>query len=378
MTTNQIPKSASIVIVGGGVIGLSIARALALRGLKDILLIERAELGQEASFAAGGMLAPQVEADENDQFLKLGCSSRDLYPAFAASLLEETGVDVELDDTGTLYLAFNEAEQEEILHRFEWQTDAGLIVEKLSAAEARTLEPCIGSDACAALRFPHDIQVENRQLVKALVVACERLGVFLVTSTVVNALRIEGTKVSGVETSRGFVSTDRVVVAGGAWTSAIKGLPDITIEPVRGQMLCFRPPERFTRHVIYSPRGYLVPRRDGRLLAGSTAELVGYDKSVTDKGLDQIRQHVAEISPHVLTFPIAESWAGLRPRAQDNLPVLGPCGEIGGLVYATGHFRNGILLAPITAELIAAAIVDRTMSPLITAFTPERFHLVAT
>jgi glycine oxidase len=376
MTTNRIPNSANIVIVGGGVIGLSIARALVKRGMTDILVVERGELGQEASFAAGGMLAPQVEADEDDEFLKLACNSRDLYPEFADALLEETGVDVELDTTGTLYLAFNEVEQEEIEKRFDWQTRIGLAVTKLSAAEARVLEPCIASTVRAALLFPRDIQVENRHLIKALKLACERLGVSLATTTSVTALRIEHAKVQGVETSRGFVSTDRVILAGGAWTSAIKGLPDIPIEPVRGQMLCFQPQEKLTRHVIYSPRGYLVPRRDGRVLAGSTTEFVGFDKSVTDKGLTSIRMHAAEIAPGVLSFQAAESWAGLRPRTQDNLPVLGPCGEIGGLVYATGHYRNGILLAPITAELIAKVIVDKT--PLTTTFTPERFHLVAT
>src|ERR1044072_211280 len=156
--------SADVVIVGGGVIGLAIARGLALRGVRDVCLIERATLGTEASFAAAGMLLPQVEADADDDFFKIACRSRDLYPSFAAALRAETGVDVELDTTGTLYLALNEHDHAEIEKRYRWQTDAGLAIEMLSATAARELEPCISESVFGALRFPNDIQVENRRL----------------------------------------------------------------------------------------------------------------------------------------------------------------------------------------------------------------------
>ena len=378
LASNELPRSASLIIVGGGVIGLSVARALANRGVSDVLLIERQELGKEASFAAGGMLAPQVEADEDDAFLKLACASRDLYPSLANALLDETGVDVELDTTGTLYLAFDETEQADLEKRFEWQTSIGLMVEKLSGQDARDLEPCISQNARAALRFPRDIQVENRRLVHALQNACKRQDVSIVTNTAVHSLRVERGKVIGVETSRGAVATDRVVVAGGAWTSGIQGLPDIPIEPVRGQMLCFHPQRTFARHVIFSRRGYLVPRHDWRLLAGSTSEFTGFDKSVTENGMHAIRSHAEEISSDVLHLSLVDAWAGLRPRAPDNLPVLGPYGEIGGLFFATGHYRNGILLAPITAEFISSVIIDNVIPPLMRSFTADRFHLVAT
>ena len=160
--------SADVVIIGGGVIGLAIARGLALRGVRQVCLIERATLGTEASFAAAGMLLPQVEADAEDDFFKLACRSRDLYPLFAAELREETGVDVELDTTGTLYLALNEHDQEEIEKRYHWQARAGLAVELLSGATVRELEPCISESVLGALRFPNDIQVENRRLLSAL------------------------------------------------------------------------------------------------------------------------------------------------------------------------------------------------------------------
>jgi glycine oxidase len=373
-------ERADVVIIGGGVIGLTIARALSQHGIREVMLIERGRPGGEASWAAGGILAPQVEVDHQDEFFRLACASRDLYPQFAEALKEETGVDVELDTTGTLGLGFTQQDEEELRRRHQWQTGAGLQVEWLTGDEARRLEPCVATNVRCALRFPRDVQVENRRLVDALVRANEELGVQLVINTAVTALRIKDEKVCGVETSNGFVAAPIVVVAAGAWSSLIdaKGLalPPIQVGPVRGQMLCFAADPNITRHVIYSPRGYLVPRRDGRLLAGSTAEQVGFDKRVTDDGVSAIKAMALEISSAIAGLPIGDSWAGFRPRAKDGLPVLGPCAEIGGLFYATGHYRNGILLAPITGMLIADAIVDGAFPANLKAFSPNRFGTV--
>jgi len=347
-----------IVIAGGGVIGLTIARALALRGVRDVCLVERGRLGTEASWAAAGMLLPQVEADAADEFFNLACQSRDLYPAFAAALREETGIDVELDTTGTLYLALTEHDQEEIEKRYEWQTRAGFAVERLSGAEARELEPCISESTLGALRFPKDIQVENRRLLSALANSVTKLGVDITTETIVDSLIIEGHRVRGVQTSRGSISCPTVVIAAGTWSSFIKSAPLPAIEPIRGQMICLEAKPQLTRHVIYSPRGYIVPRQDGRLLAGSTSEHAGFAKCVTAGGIATILRNALEISPAISSLPVIDTWAGLRPRAADGLPVIGPCGEIDGLFCATGHYRNGILLAPLTGELISEAIVS--------------------
>lgn len=373
---DQLPASADVVIVGGGVIGLSVARALARRGRANIVLLERVHPGSEASSAAAGMLAPQVEADQVDDFFRLASTSRDLYPSFAAALLEETGIDVELDQTGTLYLAFSEQDEHEIERRYTWQSQAGLAIEKLTADEARALEPCIASGVRCALRFPADIQVENRCLISALVAASEHNGFSILNGTAVQSIDVQNGRVKAVETSRGTLTTDIVVIAGGAWSSAIKGVSDVPIEPVRGQMLCFKTESRLARHVIFSPRGYIVPRQDGRLLAGSTSEHSGFDKTTTESGLRTIRSNATEISPCINSLDLLDSWAGLRPRAPDNLPVLGPCGEIDGLVYATGHYRNGILLAPVTGELIASVIVDNVRPKLLSSFNADRFRLV--
>jgi len=377
----QLSKTAEVIIIGGGVIGLTVARALALRGVRDVLLIERSGLGAEASSAAAGMLAPQAEANRAHEFFYLTCRSRDMYPDFAAALLDETGIDIELETAGTLYLAFTEHDADELQKRYEWQTKAGLPIEKLSAEAVRQLEPAVNEDVRAALKFPLDTQVENRRLIRALVAANERLGVRMETGTAVASLKIERDRISGIETSRGFISTDAVVIAGGAWSSLLgagdKALPQLRIKPVRGQMLCFQPTLSLARHVIYSPRGYVVPRRDGRLLAGSTSEHAGFEKQVTAAGVQSILAAALEISPRIAALPLTDAWAGLRPRAADTLPVLGPCAEIAGVYYATGHYRNGILLAPVTGELIAGAIVDKTFPSALEIFSPDRFGLVA-
>jgi glycine oxidase len=327
------------------------------------------------------MIAPQAEADSLDDFFRLACRSRDLYPNFAASLHEETGIDVELDTTGTLYLAFDYHDLVEIEKRYEWQTAAGLAVEKLTPSQARRLEPCISANILGALRFPLDVQVENRRLLSALTDSVAKLGVSVVTGMNVESVRIEKDRVTGVVTSRGAISCPAVVIAAGTWSSFIgigpaSQKPPLVIEPVRGQMISFDARPQVARHVIYSPRGYIVPRQDGRLLAGSTSERAGFVKQVTAGGISSILQNALEISPSVAALPIVDTWAGLRPRAPDSLPVLGPCDEIGGLFYATGHYRNGILLAPVTGELITEAVVAGVTSPLLGPFSPSRFDLV--
>ncbi len=369
--------TADVVIIGGGVIGLTIARSLVWRGVRSVTLVERARFGAEASSSAAGILAPQVEADRNDELFRLMCASRDLYPWFADALREEVDVDVELDRTGTLYLGFSGQDEIEFKRRLMWQTEQGLRIELLAASDARTIEPHISERVRCALRFPNDWQVENRKLVEALVRANDKFGVCMLEECEVKSVRIENDQVQGVQTSKGSIATKTVVMAAGAWSSFVDSpdvsLPGILIEPVRGQMLCFKSATAQTLHVLYTARGYVVPRRDGRLLAGSTSDHVGFDKRVTVDGIGNIRSAAAEIIPALRHLSLFDSWAGLRPRAEDDFPVLGPASEIGGLFYATGHYRNGILLAPITGELIAEAIVTGLPSISLTPFLPDRF-----
>jgi glycine oxidase len=384
----SLRKAFDVAIIGGGVIGLALARAAAGRDMSVVVLERNECVGQEASRAAAGMLAPQAEANSADDFFRLGAASRDLYPRFAAELFEETGVDVELDRNGTLYLALNEHDAAEIERRFAWQRRAGLSIERLTGAQARELEPNLSDAVQLALFFPDDWQVEPRRLCAALERACIKRGVKIKTGAEVLSLRVEARRITGVETVRGFVAANSCVVAGGAWSSSIKipnfEMPPVT--PVRGQMLCFdakgldEPNRKFARHILYSPRGYIVPRGDGRLLAGSTCEFVGFNKDVTDAGREAIRRHAREIAPAIENLNLIDAWANLRPRAEDGLPLIGRAPQSCGfenLYFAAGHFRNGILLAPITAATLANLIADDQTDRLMAPFAPERLARVS-
>ncbi len=367
-----------VLIIGGGVIGLSIARGLYRSGYRRIIVLEKGVCGEEASWAAGGMLGPQAEADEVGVFFDICSQSRDLFPALATELLVETGIDVELDRSGTLYLAFTDRDVNEIDRRFAWQTAAGLAVEYLSADEARRAEPFISPDVRAALFFPHDWQVENRKLLAALRKYADLNGVKIRESCPVERLIIEGGKTVGAETENERFLADHTVVATGAWTSLIKlGIAEMPfkIEPVRGQMVVFQTAKRLFQRVIYTPRGYLVPRADGRVLAGSTSEKAGFDRSVTESARVALREMAGEIAPSTGGLVTVDHWSGLRPSAPDGLPVIGGIDGIDALTIATGHYRNGILLAPLTANIVADAVTNGVQSPYFEAFGPDRFRL---
>jgi glycine oxidase len=234
--------NSEVLIVGGGVIGLAIARALHKTGAGKITILERGSIGKESSYAAAGMLAPQAEADVADDFFRLCDESNKLYPQFAAELYEETGVDIELDRSGTLYLAFTETDTEEIKRRFAWQIEAGLAVEHLPANEVRKIEPFVSSDVREGLFFPNDWQVENRKLLAALETYAVRNRIEIIENAEVKSLLRQGGKAVGAETASGKFFASKVVFATGAWTSLIKigdsALPKVS--PVRGQMLAYK------------------------------------------------------------------------------------------------------------------------------------------
>ncbi|MFL6284707.1 MAG: glycine oxidase ThiO [Pyrinomonadaceae bacterium] len=386
-------RRADVAVVGGGVAGLAAARELGREGL-SVVVFDAAHGRAPASNAAAGMLAPQAEADCADELFDLLCASRDMYPEFAESLREESGVCVELDRTGTLYLAFTEEDERETDARFRWQRRAGLSVERLTAEEARALEPGVSPRVRAALRFPRDWQVENRQLVRALRASAEYFGARVLEDTEAHGVYVSRDgRAGGVVTPGGIVRAGAVVFAAGAWSSGLRKLfnppprreieeealaDDPRVEPVRGQVLCFRRDDTqapLFRHVVYSPRGYVVPRRDGRLLAGSTTEHAGFDCRVTVEGINSVRARAEEIAPALAALTPSDSWAGLRPRAWDGLPVIGESEEVRGLFYATGYYRNGILLAPASGRIVADLVSRGTTNVAavaLTAFSPAR------
>ena len=365
-----------ILVIGGGVIGLSIARELHKAGFRKTKVIERGVCGMESSWAAAGMLGPQAEADEGDAFFDFCCESRDLFPALADQLLEETAIDIELDRTGTLSLAFNDKDTDELLQRSRWQREASLEHEELSAKGVLEIEPRVSSRVQFGLYFPKDWQVENRKLLIALRRYADLNGIGVSENTKVGALIIENGVIKGVETNTGSLIADVTVLATGAWTSLIKfgdHSAPFEIKPVRGQIIVFYPKEPLFRHVIYSRRGYVVPRRDGRILAGSTAENVGYDKGVSAEAAMELSDMANEISGDFPGLEIVDHWSGLRPFSADGLPVLGPITGHDGLLIATAHYRNGILLAPLTAKMIAASMVNNARSEMFDLYSPERF-----
>lgn len=367
-----------VLIIGGGVIGLSIAREMHKSGVGQITVADKGRAGREASWAAAGMLAPQAEADRIDDFYRFCSESRDLYPEFAEELKGETGVDIELDRSGTLYLALTDHDVGETFRRFEWQRTAGLDVERLNDAECRSFEPAVSDGIREGLFFPNDWQVENRKLLAALIEFARLNSVEIIENAAVKNLIADGRRIVGAESVDGkTISAGHVILATGAWTSLIKigevSLP-VEVKPIRGQMICFKQSERRFRRVVYSPRGYIVPRADGRILAGATVEDAGFDTATTDEGIDALRKAALEIAPSLANLGIAEKWAGLRPFAADGLPVIGRLSQAENLYVATAHYRNGILLAPLTAKLVAEALVENRNSVFPSSFGPQRFR----
>lgn len=371
--------NSDVLIIGGGIIGLSLARELRKRAIGKITILERAEIGREASFAAAGMLAPNAETEKIDDFFHFCSESNQLYPRFSAELFDETGIDIELEQSGTFYLALQDGDVEEIRRRFAWQKSAGLNVEKLSSEEIRKAEPFVSPDVREGLFFPNDRQVENRKLLLALQKFAELNDVNIVTGAEVKNLFAENNKASGVETETQKFYAEKVVLTTGAWTSLIE-IPGISlpqIKPIRGQILSYKTVKRLFFHVIYSPRGYLVPRLDGKILAGATVEDAGFDKRTTETGINFITETSVEIAPNLANLEIHEKWAGLRPLAIDELPVLGSFPALENLFMATAHYRNGILLAPLTASIMADKIADNTESSYLEVFSPHRFQQIA-
>ena len=375
---SQSVIQADVAVIGAGVIGCAIAWRLGQAGVR-VVVVERGRVGGEASHAAAGMLAPLAEADREDEFFNLTVASLAMYADFARELKASSGVDIEYRAEGTLYLALTAEDEEELDRRWRRQHETGLNVNRLDAGHALELEPLINSGLRFALKYPGDHQVDNRRLMAALYAAARQAGVEFRTHTEARELLIESVagrkRIIGVVTARGEVHAPSVVIAAGSWSSLLScdESPQFEVEPVRGQMVAIEMPAPAVRHVIYSRRGYLVPRLSGYLIAGSTSERVGYDKRVTAGGVASIIQRAIEIMPGVAGQAITETWSGLRPHTPDDLPILGADPSVEGLIYATGHYRNGILLAPITAQAISQLITTGAGAINLAPFSVSRF-----
>ncbi len=362
-----------VIVVGGGVIGCAIAWKLAQQGLK-VTVLERGRIGCEASRAAAGMLSPQGESQTPGPFFDLCLRSRSMYRQFAEELTDTSGIDVEYKDEGTLFVVVEGENEEEKTRWTAWQLLAGLSLEHLTANDVRKSEPAVTESATTAIFLPEEHQVENRRLMDALEVAIKRAGVHVIEGTNVMALTTERGRMTGVVSARERFEAGTVIVAAGTWSSRLLeplGL-NIKLIPARGQMIAVKAATCPITRVLHSSKVYLVPRRDGRILIGATVEYVGFRKVVTAGAVNHLLGAAVELVPSLKQLEIVETWSGLRPDTTDHLPIIGPSG-IDNLLLAAGHFRNGILLAPITAELVAELITNGRLPDQLKPFGIERF-----
>jgi glycine oxidase len=367
--------SQDVVIIGGGVIGLGIAWRLAIAGAR-VTVFDKGAAGGGASYAAAGMLAACCEAEPGEEdLIALGRASQALWPAFANELQQVSGIDVELRSEGTLVLALTADDQARLLHHAIFQDQLGLPLEWISAAETRRREPHLAGRLAGAIWSPEDHEVDNPKLAQALRIAAEQAGAVVREHCPVRAIARNGDRVTGVVVGDATVPADVVIVAAGPWSGGIAGLPsELPVRPIKGQMLALQtdPSAPPLSHVVWGPCVYFVPRRDGRLLVGATVEENGFDSTLTAGGVLSLLEAAWRIVPTIEDLPIAEMWVGHRPGSRDDAPILGPS-PLQGLVYATGHHRNGILLTPVTANAIARFILAGEIDPLIGRFGIARF-----
>ena len=369
-----------VAVIGGGVIGLAVAWRAAARGHR-VCVLERGELGAGASHVAAGMLAPVTEADAGElALLALGLRSARAWPQFAAELEQAAGADPGLRHCGALVVARDGDEAEALERELALRVKLGLDVQRLLPSAARRLEPALAPTVRLALDVPGDHSADPRALVLALAQAARRAGVTLRTGARVERIESGGGRVTGVGLAGGEVlRADRVVVAAGAWSGTIDGLPRVALRPVKGQILRLRDPAGggLLERIMRFEGGYLVPRGDGRYVLGATMEERGFDTTVTAGGLYELLRDAGELVPGVHEMVIEEMSAGLRPATPDNAPVLGPAEELAGLHWATGHHRNGILLAPVTADIVVDGLTTGGGEPVAPAFGAARFGRVA-
>lgn len=366
-----LPASCDVIVAGAGVVGLSAARALARAGAR-VVVVERRRVGCEASGAAAGMIAPQA-GEPHAEILPLALKARDRHLRLAAELEEETGIAVDLSRLGRLQLALDDEAAAALQQVVAAHRRLGLPVELLGAADVRDAEPNVHPDVRGAAYFAGDRRLDNVRLTRALAASAVARGATLLTGRPVTGLLVERDRVAGVRAGAEVLRAPVVVNATGAWAGLLAGDPQPPpVEPVRGQIVAFDMAPALLRHVVWSDHGYLVPRADGRLLAGSTLERAGYDKSVTAGGVRAILDMALRIVPALADVRIADAWAGLRPGSPDGLPIIGS-GAVPGLVHAGGLYRDGILLGPLVGEIAAGLAQGCAPPPETLGLSPERF-----
>ena len=347
-----------VIIIGGGIIGMLTARELHAAGA-DVLVIERGPLGGESSWAGGGIISPLYPWRYHRSVNQLAEVSKTIYPGLARQLQDESGIDCELITSGLLYTGLEEKAQAENWAR-EWSVEMQTITD---AQQIREIEPRVSSAIDCGLWLPDIMQIRNPKLVKALKGSFDALGIKYLEHTPVDELIIEAGVIKGVKTLAGTYTADKVMIASGAWSAGfIKHEKNVAVEPVKGQMIMFKGEPGLIRRMVLSSGHYIIPRKDGRVLAGSTLERTGFDKTITDDATVELRRAAVEIIPALGDMEIERQWAGLRPGTEQGIPYICSHPDIEGLYINAGHYRNGVVLGAASAMLMAEMLLGQDPS----------------
>ncbi|MCU1316703.1 MAG: Glycine oxidase ThiO [Candidatus Acidoferrum typicum] len=366
-------KKFDVAIAGGGVIGGAIALELALAGLR-VAVFDRQQAGQEASWASAGILSPAPESPGMVAMVPLGKASLALYPEFVGWVEDISGKSTGFRPKGTLEALFSHDTKAELSTIIALHHGLGLKAEPLRADDARELEPALNEEVEAAVLRPEEGSVDNRELMAAILKAAERSGAEIFSGDGAKAIWRNGDRCVGLLLQNEKVEAKWTIIAAGCFSATIEGIAQyVPVRPAKGQMAALRADDLKIERVLWSEKIYLVPRNDGRILAGATVEYAGFDKRTTAGGIAKILSAAIDLVPGLANARIEETWAGLRPDSPDHLPILGPT-DVDGLLIATGHFRSGILLAPITARLVREWITERRVRADWDRFSPLRFQ----
>jgi glycine oxidase len=365
-------KTFDAIIAGGGLIGGAIALELAQAGLR-VGLFERSEPGHEASWASAGILSPAPENPGMIPLVPLANASMGLYPGFIANVEEISGQSVGFRPFGTMEVLFSRDARRELSTLIALHHGLGLKAEPLRPEDARGLEPALSPDVQAAALRPEEASIDNRALMQAVLHSARKTGVEIFREHAADAIRREGARCAGLKVRGENISAKWTVIAAGCFSAHIEGAEAYApVRPAKGQMVALRADDLKMKRVLWSDKIYLVPRNDGRILAGATVEYVGFDKQVTAGAVEKILAAAIELMPGLANARIEETWAGLRPDSPDHLPILGPT-DLDGLLMATGHFRSGVLLTPITARLTREWVTQQRVSVDWERWSPLRF-----
>ncbi|HHO59284.1 MAG TPA: glycine oxidase ThiO [Thiotrichales bacterium] len=343
------------IVVGGGVIGLLTARALYKAGV-DVLLLERGVLGGESTWAGGGIISPLYPWRYADAVNRLAERSKQIYPQLIPALYEESGIDSELLNSGLFVLA-----HEGIDAIQQWGERWSINMEYVSDhRRVRELEPQVAENVAEGIWLPDIMQVRNPKLARAFKGSFDALGIAYREHCPVSEIIVSGSKVTGVRTDAGILNTDRVVIASGAWSARFApAKKSVAVLPVKGQMIMYKGEPGLLRRMVLSEGHYVIPRKDGHILAGSTLEKIGFDKTISSEALGELQQAANTLIPALAGLPVARQWAGLRPGTENGIPYICRHDELEGLYIHAGHYRNGIVLGAASAELMAALVLER-------------------